>query len=200
MEKNERPQIQCIKDQRFYALAERCAAGDADAMYEMGRWFISWVDQENELPDLSFEEKCANFWFYRAMKMGSAAAQAWLDQREEKTPGKPLYGFYCWQPEGEINGWKLSEAGFLFFDPDTDYCLSDPDENGVVLASVYCGDSGSDSSGFGSEIEYDWYFLDENLVPIEGMRVLYGWHDLNNSSGREYLQQAAHKLRERKDH
>jgi len=77
------------RDGTFQQLAQRCAAGDAEAMWEFGTYFRS-------LGSLPFYEHAANFWWYRAQQMGHPAAKAWLENWIREHPDQRIpAGWKC---------------------------------------------------------------------------------------------------------
>lgn len=78
---------------------------------------------------------------------------------------------------GYISGKVLVERGYLFFEEEEWYSISEP-ENGVVTVSAWTSTEDADSDGFGMEECYDWWLLDEQLRPI---RDVAGFHDFSKN-------------------
>ncbi|MBQ4610387.1 MAG: hypothetical protein IJB30_01495, partial [Clostridia bacterium] len=81
--------------------------------------------------------------------------------------------------QGTFMGEKLRALGFLFFEPGREYSLMGKDKNGIVEVSSWCGEEGPDEDGFGREELYDWWYLDEHLCPIPGVKKIHSYsrHD-----------------------
>ena len=78
---------------------------------------------------------------------------------------------------GYISGKVMVERGYLFFEEEEWYSISTP-ENGVVTVSAWTSTEDADSDGFGMEECYDWWLLDEQLRPIQGVP---GFHDFSKN-------------------
>ena len=69
-----------------------------------------------------------------------------------------------------IPGLILNELGYSFFDPEKDYEIKRFEGKELVIASAFESYEPPDEDGFGAEYNYDWWFLDENMQPIPGVR------------------------------
>lgn len=72
---------------------------------------------------------------------------------------------------GDIPGEKLREMGYSFFSSKREYFICKPNEAGVVHVTSFCEEDGMDEDGFGREIYYDHWLMDERLEPIPGVKV-----------------------------
>ncbi len=70
---------------------------------------------------------------------------------------------------GTHSGKTLNDLGYSFFDPGRDYTIGLPGEDNVVEVTAYAGEDGPDEDGFGREVYYDRWLLDEGLEPIPGI-------------------------------
>ena len=160
------------KKGRFEALAQRCAGGNADAMMEFAEYFDALGADE-------FFGCAANFWRYRAYLYGSAGAKEWKDAWLSDHPRRLIPSVITDKLQGTFMGEKLRALGFLFFEPGREYSLMGKDKNGIVEVSSWCGEEGPDEDGFGREELYDWWYLDEHLCPIPGVKKIHSYsrHD-----------------------
>lgn len=117
---------------------------------------LSFVDHDN--PD-ELEEALCNTPFWRLRNQG---------EMPKKLP-RELIGY--------ISGKVLVELGYLFFEQEEWYSISTP-ENGVVTVSAWTSTEDADSDGFGMEECYNWWLLDEQLRPIQGVP---GFHDFSKN-------------------
>ncbi|MDO5447769.1 MAG: leucine-rich repeat protein [Prevotellaceae bacterium] len=188
-------------DLKFQNLIKRCSVGDSDAMQELSVFFEQWSNKENASP---FYVRASNHWRYKAYCKGNKQAADWFNRFFSEHPWERLesivFDNYC---EGEINGTYLNDLGYAFFDPDEGYsirlCEDYPE---LVIASAY--DSwDSPDDGFGSETDYNWWFLDENMQQIPGTKCVNASFREMSSCGQfseeearaiEILKQAKSKL------
>lgn len=177
------PPQECMNDENFLYLARKIESNDNDAMYELSEFF---AEKSNSATD--FYACAANFWRYRACCKGNSKAKKWLEEWFAEHPYEQLpgvlteslnrYNISYWRTT--ISGALLNQLGFLFFDYDRDYSLY-PDSDNVVEVSSYCDEDGPDEDGFGSETFYDWWFLDDNLSPVQGVKM---FHSLSENDKR----------------
>ena len=153
------------KSECFLELAKRCAKGNAGAMLEFAQYFEHMGDQP-------FFQCTANFWYYRAFLYGDAQAEEWKRNWMKAHPRQRIPSVLPANLNWNIAGEQLRALGFLFFEPDREYSLEGVDENGIVLVSSWCDSDGPDEDGFGREEYYDWWYLDDCLYPIPGVRKI----------------------------
>lgn len=77
----------------------------------------------------------------------------------------------------ECGSWKcmgnlLNELGYTFFEPNKRYTIWQSDYPDLFLAFTYDSEDSRDEDGFGAEIYYDWWFLDEHLQQIPGTKCV----------------------------
>lgn len=161
----ELPQYGHWTSKTFLDLAARCAKADTEAMLELAEYFDS-------LGDHTFYQCAANFWRYRAFRYGNPRAEAWKRSWMQAHPWQRIPVILPANLKRSVDGDQLRALGFLFFDPQRPYTLEGVDENGVVLASSWCDYDPPDEDGFGGEDYYDWWYLDEYLNPIPGIRCI----------------------------
>jgi len=154
------------KKSSFCELAQRCAGGNVDAMMEFAEYFESLGADE-------FFVRAANFWRYRACLYGSPQAMEWKDAWLRERPREKIPSVITEKLNGSAMGEKFRALGFLFFEPDREYSLMGKDQNGIVEVSSWCGEEGPDEDGFGREELYDWWYLDEHLNPIPGVKMIH---------------------------
>ena len=67
-----------------------------------------------------------------------------------------------------MQGYLLNAMGFLDFEEEREYTLHCVDKEGLVLVDSYESEDGPDEDGYGSEIYYDWWFVDDclNFIPV----------------------------------
>lgn len=159
------PESSFWKNKTFTILASRCAEGDAGAMMEFAEHF-------DGLGDGLFYQCAANFWRYRAFQYGDPRAEAWKRSWMQVHPRQRIPSVLPASLNWNIEGSLLRGLGFLFFEPDREYSLEGVDENGVVQVSSWCDSDGPDEDGFGREEYYDWWYLDEHLNRIPGVRCI----------------------------
>lgn len=78
---------------------------------------------------------------------------------------------------GHRSGKLLNERGYSFFSPERSYSIGLPGEDGIVEVTAYVSEDGPDEDGFGREVYFDWWLLDESLEPIDGVPM---WHEYSN--------------------
>ena len=86
---------------------------------------------------------------------------------------------------GLHTGKELRDLGYLFFSPDREYSIGLPGEDGVVVVSAYYDEDGPDEDGFGMEIYYDWWMLDEALEMIPGIPMWHAYSNLDKRNANE---------------
>lgn len=72
----------------------------------------------------------------------------------------------------DYEGSFLNELGYSFFEPGKEYTIWQSDYPGLFLAFTYDSEDSRDEDGFGAEIYYDWWFLDENMQQIPGTKCV----------------------------
>ena len=159
----------------FLTYAKQCSRKDTWAMMEFADFF------EN-LGDDIFYQCAANFWRYRAYKLGNPKAAQWKKETDTVYPRQPIPSVLTERLSYGASGTVLRALGFLFFEPDRDYSIDGMDCNGVVQVDSWCGDDGPDEDGFGREEYYDWWLLDDTLNPISGIKQ---WHSYSRREMRD---------------
>lgn len=84
---------------------------------------------------------------------------------------------------------RAKAGDFLFFDPDRSYHLAGRDADGVVEVSAYKSEDGPDENGFGREIDYDWWYLDDNLCPVPGADCLHSYSNIGKRANKKRFQE-----------
>lgn len=154
------------RGREFRALAERCAIGNREGMEQMADFF---EERSKAAPQEPFYSGAANFWGFRAYENGSQSRKRWLEDHIKRAPEERLPSAYLGETlRGTAKGEILNALGFMFFDPDREYCLAGLDDDGVVEASSYESEDGPNEDGFGRETYYDWWYLNGNLCLIPG--------------------------------
>ena len=175
-------------DETFQAIARQCGAGCVEAMEEMTAFFDA---KHQAYPETAFYGPAANFWRYRAYEQGSGKAKLWLEDWLKMFPdGRMPSVFLTEGLFGVADGLELNALGFLFFAPDREYHLAGRDADGVVEVSAYAGEDGPDEDGFGMEIYYDWWYLDDNLCPVPGADCLHHFSGIDKRVNRERFQKS----------
>lgn len=90
---------------------------------------------------------------------------------------------------GDISGEKLREMGYCRFSPGREYFIDWPNQAGVVHVSSFCEEEGPDEDGYGREILYDHWLMDERLEPIPGIKSFF-WMSSHSMHCREAEWQA----------
>ena len=72
----------------------------------------------------------------------------------------------------EYEGSLLNDLGYTFFEPGKEYTIWQSDYPGLYLVFTYDSEDSRDEDGFGAEIYYDWWFLDEHLQQIPGTQCV----------------------------
>lgn len=173
--KAELPPQECGWNEEFLRLAESCAQGGADAMYTMSEYF-----RKKSASEVDFYSCAANFWRYRAYRKGNAEAKRWFQDWFAAHPGKRLPSILPETLDTSrgcmmccISGEVLNRLGFLFFEGNREYYLSGLDSDNVVQVFSYCDEDGPDETGFGAEVYYDWWYLDDTLSPAPGAKMIH---------------------------
>lgn len=175
----------------FRALAARCAAGDVRAMEEMCDCFENKEAVAEDKAQACFYGCAAQFWRVRAWRYGSASAEAFLEKwvKENEANARMVSPGLTERLSGTSDGDALNALGFLFFAPHREYALDGTDECGMVETSSYAGEDGPDEDGFGAEIYYDWWYLDDCLNLPEGARYISGFtHSERNDHEQQFLE------------
>lgn len=177
----EAPEKPHWKSAKFRKLAKHCSAGNADAMWVLGNYFVSLGTQP-------FYECAANFWRYRAYQKRHAEAEQWFLQWVADHPGKTMPSVMPETISGYFSGKTLNALGFLFFDPRRSYSISQADSDDVVEVSSWSSTEDADSDGFGMEECYDWWYLDENLNALPGTGYIHDFSRLDKQNNAEKFQ------------
>lgn len=162
------------QDPAFRRLTARCAKSDVGAMYALAEWFGQCSRKTDASP---FYIRAANYWRYRAYCKGNQQAKEWFARFFREHPGEHLEsvlsensnyraGYYTYSVPGSI----LNDLGYAFFDPKRDYEIKQFEGEELVTASAFESYDPPDEDGFGAEYNYDWWFLDENMQPIPGVK------------------------------
>lgn len=168
---------------RFKRLSELCAEGRADPMEALAEWFEAW----SQKPDASqFYRLAANFWHFRAYAKRQPQAMEWMEAWMGEHPNERLPSLLhediykrMGVVSGSANGQMLNDLGFSFFDPERSYSLHSIPGRGVIEVESYESEDGPDEDGFGRETYYDWWYLDENLQPIPGIKMMHSYSFLD---------------------
>lgn len=134
---------------------------------------------------------------------------AFVDENEEAFTNTPFWRRRKQLPQipdklpdqiyGDISGKKLREMGYSFFSSNRDYFISKPNEAGVVHVSSFREEDGMDEYGFGRELYYDHWLMDERLEPIPGVKVFacMSSHDMRDHEAEWQAEwdKAAYRLR-----
>lgn len=163
----------------FIHLAHRCAQGSIEAMEQMAAYFAS---QARKAEKPLFFQCAEQFWQVRAFRYGSQKAETWLEAWCQQKPKSRMVAPLFEDLTGVTMGETLNALGFLFFQPDREYALSGVDEQGIVPVSSYESEDGPDEDGFGREIYYDWWYLDEFLTLPNGLGFIHSYSHLDKQS------------------
>ena len=163
------------KQEPFLTCAKRCSQRETEAMMEFATYFEG-------LGDDPFYKYAANFWHYRAYKLGNSRAAQWKHKIDAMYPRQPIPSVLTEKLSYGADGTILRALGFLYFEPDRYYSIDGLDANGVVQADSWCGDDGPDEDGFGREEYYDWWLLDDTLNPIPDIKR---WHSYSRREMRD---------------
>lgn len=186
-EKLELPKEDPVKDRRFLEYAAGCLMGKQEAMEQMADYFQG--KQNSGHPFYLLAER---FWRLRLYYLGNQNAKQWFydwitahpDTQMEVAAQAPL-------PSG--SGRMLRSLGFLFFDPDRDYYVSNTDNSSVVEVRAYESEDGPDEDGFGREIYHDWWYMTENLAMVPGAGYIHSYSTLDKRNHEQKFQ-ALHDL------
>lgn len=158
----------------FDYLTAKCAIGDDSAMYELACWFEEWSHKSGASP---FYIRAANYWRYRAYTKGNKDAREWFARFFRERPGERMEsvmfentnhveGFYTYSVPGRM----MNDLGYPFFNPALKYEIIQLEGEDVVTVSAFSSNEPPDEDGFGAENNYDWWFLDENMQAIAGVK------------------------------
>lgn len=176
---------------RFKRLSRLCAEGRADSMEALAEWFEAW----SQKPDASqFYRLAANFWHFRAYAKRQPQAVEWMEAWMEEHPNERLPSLLhediytrTGVVAGSANGQMLNDLGFSLFDPERSYSLQSIPGKGVIEVKSYESEDGPDEDGFGREDYYDRWYLDENLQPIPGIKMMHSYSFLDKrNAAREF--------------
>lgn len=159
-------------DSEFKFLTARCAKGDGSAMAALADYFEKLSQRKNASP---FYRRASHYWRYRAYLSGNEAAIEWFRRFFAENPDSPLeavlyeyplFGFYA----DEISGQTLNDLGFDFFRAELTYHFNACADQEVVTVSTYAGYDPPDDDGYGMEEYDDYWFLDENMQELPGVK------------------------------
>ena len=167
------PNLPHTRDPAFSRLVRRAARGEAEAMNGIADFFADW----SRRPGASlFYGRASHFWRYRAFRKGQPDAVRWFDAFFTAHPGERLESILYESSDHRagmyqyaIPGSMLRALGFLFFAPDREYEIQKKEAEPLAEVSAFESYLGPDEDGYGAEYYYDWWFLDENLQPIQGI-------------------------------
>lgn len=192
-------------DKKFKQLTAECAKGNADAMYALADWFEKmshrWFASK-------FYVRAANYWRYRAFLKGQKYAVLWFERYFAEHPDEQLESIISessdhrgkYDYHHDIPGKLLNDLGFDFFDPNRKYDIRKLEHEDIVEVSAFASYEGPDEDGFGDEWNYDWWFLDENMQPIPGIKKLYGEvKEIDDDQFRQARAKAAQIIKQRRD-
>ncbi|MCM1111752.1 MAG: hypothetical protein NC399_00710 [Muribaculum sp.] len=155
----------------FQNLAAECACGDADAMLELSAMHRG-QDPRGQSPE-------ADLWLLRAAMYGQPQAQRTLRERMLEQPrfleSLPipyqnfLPGKRARHYTGFYSGAELNALGFLVFRPAGRYLLAGIDRNRAMIVREFADRDSPDEDGFGEEIYYNYFCLDEFFRSIPGV-------------------------------
>ncbi|MDO5133821.1 MAG: leucine-rich repeat protein [Eubacteriales bacterium] len=191
------------EDPAFARLTAGCNTGDAGAMYSFAEWFEKWSHKPGASP---FYIRAANYWRYRAYCKGDRKAAEWFDLFFREHPGEHLESVlfeYSNHRKGcyshSVPGRIMNDLGYAFFDPGRDYEIEQYEGKDLVTVSAFEYYESPDEDGFGAEYNYAWWFLDENMQPIPGLkRVIATVGERNQSFFTDVRDQAIQILKQRK--
>ena len=133
-ESPELPDGSHVQDPIFLSLAEGCANGDADSMWDLAGYF----DFLYSLEEHSFYCLAANFWKFFAFLSGSQDAAVWYSEWEHDHPEGRLPAVLDESRSGEaVNGSIYRYLGYLDFDDNILYDVHPTANSGVTLICIY---------------------------------------------------------------
>ena len=146
-----------LRERRFKRLSEKAAAGSAEAMLELAKFF----DEKAAASRNPAYPLMSNFWTYMAADAGSDEAAGFVEEWIAENPGK------CWAApinerlEGVVGGRILKSLGFSFPVQEGADCAIErlPDGRRRVILS-----SGEQSETAAGEL-YDLWLCDKMLNP-----------------------------------
>ena len=192
-----------MHDPEFRRLTEACAEGDRDAMEEMADWFTRLSRKEGASP---FYRRAAHYWRYRACQRGQGEAVEWMHRFFRENPGKRLEsplpehtGDRSSMYELYMPGQRMRELGYTFFEKDRKYDIHQEMGEDLVLVCAMDSCDPPDEDGFGAETWWEWWFLDENMQEIPGIRsILSTVEDMRDRRFTALRERAADILRARR--
>lgn len=154
-------------DAKLLKLAASCGKGDAAAMLELSEYLCGTVPED---------AAAANMWLLRAAVYGNVQAQERVQKEMKQNPyflKKSLIPYENFIPGrrdtwhcGAYLGRQLNKAGLLVFRPEESYLLAGINKHRTMLVWREAGYDPADEDGFGEEIYYDMFYLDEFFQPI----------------------------------
>lgn len=167
------PPTQHWKDLVFREIAADCTVGDPDTMYRMTECFH---EKSSEYANVPFYERAKNFWMYRAYQHGNPKAKDALERWVVSHPNHRLSILSLSnQLDSVLQGRLLNAMGFLEFEENVEYIFQGIDSDGIVLVRKYESEVGPDEDGFGMEIYYDWWLMNDCLNSIPDAPYLHSY-------------------------
>lgn len=157
-------------DKKLRCLAAACGNGDAAAMLELSAYLRETMPED---------DGAASMWLLRAAVYGNTAAQERVREEMGQNPyflKKSLIPYENFIPgrranwhSGDYLGHRLNAAGLLVFRPKESYSLAGINQYRTMLVWQEAGYDPADEDGFGEEIYYNMFYLDEFFQPIPGV-------------------------------
>ena len=159
-EASELPDGSHLGDPIFLSLAEGCAAGDADSMWDLAGYFDMLQDTEEH----RFYGLAANFWKFFAFVSGSREAAAWYSEWEQEHSESRLPAVLDESRSGEaVNGSIYRYLGYWDFEENVLYDVHPTTNSGVTLICTYPHEDGTWESAH-YQITYRDEYLNELLI------------------------------------
>lgn len=165
------PKTSLWNNQLFVSFVKRCEKGNPQAMLELGNYFGQLERTEG---DPKFYQLASNFWKIRAAEYKHPEAVRWKKEWFLKNP-EGLMPMVLLPDGGAADGNVLQALGFRFFDPNRYYHFMEKTAGGIVEVYSWCDTDGSDEDGYGREVYYDFWFLDEFWNEIPGVGSMRGY-------------------------
>ena len=110
---------------RFLQLAQECAKGNSEKMWELGIFFENMGNEQ-------FYQLVSNFWKYRSLLYGNFKAENWIKNWFSVHPDETMPALLEEQPHGDYSGNLLYCAGFITFDrQEENYHIDMLGEDGI---------------------------------------------------------------------
>lgn len=150
-----------LDDPIFLSLAEGCASGDADSMWDLAGYFNMLQDTEEH----HFYGLASNFWRFFAFLSGNQEASAWYSEWEHDHPNSRLPAVMDESRSGEaVNGSIYRYLGYLDFEENILYDVHPTANSGVTLVCTYPIEDGTWKFSH-YQITYRDEYLNELPVP-----------------------------------